>query len=160
MQSKYFLTGFVLLLLACSKPIFYNKYKNIDNNKWSINNPVVFKVVVKDSITTYNIFLNIRNNNKYPYSNIFLVVTTYFENTISEIDTLEYKMADASGRWLGTGFTDVKENKLIFKTNYKFPKKGSYKFSIVHANRKNGNLNGDKFLVGITDVGLSIENYE
>jgi len=68
-------------------------------------------------------------------------------------------MADASGRWLGTGFTEVKENKLIFKVNYKFPKTGIYKFSIVHANRKNGNLNGDIFLRGITDVGISIEKY-
>ena len=67
-------------------------------------------------------------------------------------------MADTSGHWLGTGFTSVKENKLIYKTGYSFPKKGRYSFSIVHAVRKNGQVLGDKYLEGISDVGLQIEN--
>jgi len=160
MQSRFVLITLVLLFFSCAKPTIYNKYKSLNNNKWAINKPVDFLVDVKDSLKTYNIFINIRNNNQYPYSNIFLVVSTYFDNTISEIDTLEYKMADVSGKWLGTGFDGVKENKLVFKINYKFPRKGNYKYSIIHANRKNGNLKGDEFLKGITDVGLSIENYK
>jgi len=158
MQNRWILLGLVLLF-SCQKPNIYDKYYSINNNKWDINKPIDFKVDIKDSLTNYNLFVNIRNNNQYPYSNLFLVVSTYFDNTISEIDTLEYQMANPEGQWLGTGFTDVKENKLIFKINYKFPKKGNYKFSVVHANRKNGDLTSDKFLKGITDVGLSIENY-
>jgi len=157
MQSKFVLITIVILLFSCARPTIYNKYKSLNNNEWAINKPVDFKFNAKDSLETYNIFINIRNNNQYPYSNIFLVVSTYLNNTISDIDTLEYKMADASGKWLGTGFGGVKENKLVFKINYKFPRKGNYKYSIIHANRKNGSLKGDNFLKGITDVGLSIE---
>ncbi len=157
MQSKFVLITIVILLFSCARPTIYNKYKNLNGNRWAINKPVNFKFNSKDSLNAYNIFINIRNNNQYPYSNIFLVVSTYFNNTISEIDTLEYEMADASGKWLGTGFGDVKENKLVFKINYKFPRKGNYKYSIIHADRKNGSLKGDEFLKGITDVGLSIE---
>jgi len=160
MQNKYILIGFVLLFFSCAKPTIYSKYKSLNKNHWAINKPINFKFDVKDSLKAYNIFINIRNNNQYPYSNIYLVISTYFNNTISEIDTLEYKMADASGKWLGTGFGGIKENKLVFKLNYKFPRTGIYKFSIVHANRKNGNLNGDKLLKGIADVGFSIEKYK
>jgi len=160
MQIRWIFLSLILLIISCSKPRFFNKYKALNNNKWAINKPVDFSVDIKDSLAAYNIFINIRNNNQYSYSNLFLVVSTYFNNTISEIDTLEYEMANASGKWLGTGFTDVKENKLIFKINYKFPKTGNYRYSIVHADRKNGNLKGDKFLKGITDVGMSIEYYK
>ncbi len=150
--------GVFLVFISCSKQPFFTRYKNIENNKWAIDKSVDFNIAVADTLTSYNIFINIRNTNQYPYSNLFLVVTETFKNTILQIDTLEYQMADASGHWLGTGFTSVKENKLIYKTDYTFPKKGDYSFSIVHAVRKNGHILGDKYLEGISDVGLQIEN--
>lgn len=158
LKNKYYLIGVFLVFISCSKQPFFTRYKNIENDKWAINKSVDFNVAVADTIASYNIFINIRNTNQYPYSNLFLVVTETYNNTILQIDTLEYQMADASGRWLGTGFTSVKENKLIYKTDYTFPKNGDYTFSIVHAVRKNGQVLGDKYLHGISDVGLQIEN--
>ena len=149
--------GVFLVLIACSKQPFFSQYQNIDNNKWDIDKPLTFNVPVNDSLSVFNLFVNIRNTNQYPYSNLFLIVTEKFENTITQIDTLEYDMADAHGKWLGSGFTSVKENKLIYKTGYKFSKKGNYSFSIAHAVRKNGQVFGDKYLNGISDVGLQIE---
>jgi len=157
-RGKSYLIGVFLLLIACSKPPFYSRYKNVENNKWALKQSLAFNVAIADSVSPYNLYINIRNTNQYPYSNIFLVVTEKYKNTIIQIDTLEYDMADASGHWLGTGFSSVKESKLIYKTNYIFPKKGTYTFSIVHAVRKNGQIFGDAYLQGISDVGLSIEN--
>jgi len=157
-KGKIGLIGLFFFLLACSTPPFFTRYKNIENDKWAIDKSVDFNVAVADSLASYNLFINIRNTNQYPYSNLFLVVTERYQNTILQIDTLEYQMADASGRWLGTGFTSVKENKLIYKTDYTFPKKGAYSFSIVHAVRKTGQIFGDKYLQGISDVGLQIES--
>ncbi|NQW37234.1 MAG: gliding motility lipoprotein GldH [Flavobacteriales bacterium] len=158
MQSKWYLIGVFLMFFSCSKQTFFSQYQNIENNKWALNAPVNFSVSVTDTITPRVVFINIRNTNQYAYSNLFLVVTASFNNTITQIDTLEYEMADVTGRWLGSGFTDVKENKLIFKTNYVFSKKGIYNFNIAQAVRKNGNVLGDAYLEGISDVGLSIEN--
>ncbi len=157
LKDKSYLIGVFLLIFACSKPPFYSRYKNIENNKWALKQSLAFNVAIADSVSRYNLYINIRNTNQYPYSNLFLVVTEKYKNTIIQIDTLEYDMADASGRWLGTGFTSVKESKLIYKTNYIFPKKGAYTFNIVHAVRKNGHLYGDAYLQGISDVGLSVE---
>jgi len=158
LKNKYCLIGVFLVFLSCSKQPFFTRYKNIENDKWAIDKSVDFNVAVVDSLASYNLFINIRNTNQYPYSNLFLVVTETYKNTILQIDTLEYQMADASGRWLGSGFTSVKENKLIYKTDFAFPKKGEYSFSIIHAVRKNGQIFGDKYLQGISDVGLQIEN--
>ena len=158
LKNNYYLIGAFLVFIACSNPPFFTRYKNIENNKWAIDKPVDFNVAVTDTLSPFNLFINIRNTNQYPYSTLFLVVTERYQNTILQIDTLEYEMADAKGHWLGSGFTSVKENKLIYKTNYLFPKKGNYSFSIVHAVRKNGQIFGDTFLQGISDVGLLIEN--
>jgi gliding motility-associated lipoprotein GldH len=75
-------------------------------------------------------------------------------------DTLEYKMADPSGKFLGTGFTDVKENKLWYKGHEKpfvFNETGEYKINIQHAMRQNGQVDGIENLEGITDIGFRIE---
>jgi gliding motility-associated lipoprotein GldH len=78
-------------------------------------------------------------------------------------DTLEYKMADPDGKLLGTGFTDVKENKLWYKgfeRPFMFNESGEYKIKIQHAMRQNGQVNGIENLVGITDIGFRIEKPE
>lgn len=118
---------------------------------------VQFEFSGMDTISAYNMFINIRNDDKFPFSNLFLI--TEFEapsgNTLK--DTLEYKMAEPTGEWLGKGFGSVKENKLWFQENVVFPDSGVYKVNISHAMRKNGDVEGIHVLDGITDVGLEIE---
>ncbi len=76
-------------------------------------------------------------------------------------DTLEYKMAEPSGKLLGSGLTDIKENKLWYKgynTPFVFKESGDYTINIQHAMRENGKVNGVTELEGITDIGFRIEN--
>jgi gliding motility-associated lipoprotein GldH len=79
-----------------------------------------------------------------------------FPNSEVVSDTLQYAMAKPDGEWLGTGF-DVKESKLWYKENVKFPSSGNYKVTVQQAVRKLGNVQGDQALDGITDVGITIE---
>ena len=72
-------------------------------------------------------------------------------------DTLEYRMADPSGKFLGTGMMDVKENKLWYKEDVIFQESGEYTVNIQHAMRENGKVNGVVDLEGITDIGFRIE---
>ena len=73
------------------------------------------------------------------------------------IDTLQYEMAAASGKFLGNGFSEVKDNKLFYKERKVFPLTGKYVLNIRHAMRKNGKVNAIENLNGIQDVGFSIE---
>jgi hypothetical protein len=61
---------------------------------------------------------------------------------------------------LGEGFTDIKENKLIFKQKAVFNQKGIYKISIQQAVRETGKIVGEKELKGVTEVGFRIESIE
>jgi len=80
-----------------------------------------------------------------------------FPNGKTITDTLEYKMANPDGSWLGTGFGDIKENKLWYKEHIQFSEAGSYTFKLKQAMRRNGDVNPIADLEGIRDVGLRIE---
>ena len=110
-----------------------------------------------DTTVTYNMFINIRNDNTFPFSNLFLITEMEHPDGNTVKDTLEYKMAEPTGEWLGKGLGSVKENKLWYRENIVFPKTGVYKVNVSHAMRKNGDVEGLHVLEGITDVGLEIE---
>lgn len=144
------------VLYACDSNQVFDEYKSTPN-QWPKNEIISFNVIPPDSTNTYNLFINIRNTNAYKYSNLFLIVDMNFPHGKTITDTLEYQMAEPNGTLLGTGFTDVKENKLWYKEGVKFDEAGTYKINIQQAMRNNGDVNGVDNLEGITDVGFRIE---
>ena len=125
-------------------------------NGWDIENSIKFEI--NDTIDfSSNIFFHVRNNDEYPFSNIFLISSLKSNEKIYETDTLEYMMADNKGEWLGEGFSGVKESKLLWKRNWKPNFSPPYIFEIKQANRKVGQIKADKKLYGILSFGLSIE---
>jgi len=146
----------IVTFVACDSKHVHDEYKTISNT-WKKGDFVPFSFKAPDTINSYNLFLNVRNNNDYEFSNLFLIVGLNFPEGNKTIDTLEYEMTTPRGEWLGTGFSDIKENKLWFKEQFQFPKNGDYTLSIEHAIRKNGDTRGITELKGITEVGFRIE---
>ena len=52
-------------------------------------------------------FIHLRNDNNYPFSNIFIIAEWEADAVLQSTDTLEYQMSSPEGKWLGTGFTEV-----------------------------------------------------
>lgn len=146
----------ILLVVSCDSYKIFDEYKSV-NGSWQAKNIIEFSFTFKDTIESYNVFINVRNNNNYKYNNLFLIGEIKFPNGKSITDTLEYKMAKPTGELLGTGFSDVKENKLWYKERIVFDESGLYKIKLQHAMRENGNIDGLESLNGITDIGLRIE---
>jgi gliding motility-associated lipoprotein GldH len=142
--------------ISCDSNRVFDEYKSVPN-KWHKDSIIEFNITPPDSITPYNLFVNIRNTSDYKYSNLFLIVEMNFPNGKVVNDTLEYLMTKPNGAFLGTGFSDVKENKLWYKEGVIFSETGEYKVKIQHAMRENGNIKGVENLEGITDVGFRIE---
>lgn len=144
------------LATSCDSKRVFDEYKSLPGH-WHKDSAVTFTVQGLDTARTYDLFINIRNNNAYKYSNLFLVTKMNFPNGKVIADTLEYEMAYPNGEWMGTGFTDLKENKLWYKENVRFPEIGTYTLKIRHAMRQNGKVEGIEKLQGITEVGFRIE---
>lgn len=146
-----------LVFVSCQENISLDQFHAIEKQQWHKDSIIDFPFTSSDSKSKNNIYINIRNNKTYDYSNLFLIARIEFPNNYQIVDTLEYEMSTSEGRFLGTGISDVLENKLEYKTKFTFPVKGEYHIKIQHAMRKNQELEGMEYLNGIVDVGLQIE---
>jgi len=146
----------VITFVSCDSKHVLDEYKTIPN-AWKRDAIIDFNFKAPDTIASYDLFINVRNNNSYEFSNLFLIVDLTSPSNNKVIDTLEYEMTTPRGEWLGTGFSEIKENKLWYKEQFHFEEEGEYNLNIIHAIRKNGARNGIVELKGITEVGFRIE---
>ncbi|WP_396165834.1 gliding motility lipoprotein GldH [Flavobacterium sp.] len=147
----------VFLVISCDKKLVFDEYKSIGNS-WHQDSILTFKLPKLESEKRYNLFVNVRDNNDYPFDNLFLIVSLEQPNKKVVVDTLEYKMANPDGTLMGDGFTDVKESKLFYKENVPFSQKGEYKIHIQQAVRQTGKIAGVTELKGITEIGFRVES--
>jgi len=152
--------GLLFLVCSCDKARVFDEYKELDG-KWDKDSILTFHFEQKDTVSKYNLFVTVRDNNKYPYNNLFLIVQLEQPGTkLIKADTLEYQMANPDGTLMGNGFSDIKESRLWYKEKVNFPKPGKYTVSIQQAVRQAGRVPGVQELDGITEVGLRIESTE
>jgi gliding motility-associated lipoprotein GldH len=144
-----------ILFFSCDKKRVFDEYKSV-GTAWHKDSVVTFDFPELDSTKQYNLFVNLRNNNNYPFNNLFLIVGIEMPNGFTKVDTLEYEMTNPNGSLMGEGFSDIKENKLFYKEKVKF--RGKYKVHLKQAVRENGKVPGVTALDGITEVGFRIEN--
>lgn len=149
----------LLLVVSCDKKRVFDQYKSV-GNAWHKDSIVTFELPKLDPKKAFNMYVNIRDNDDYPFNNLFLIVSLEQPNHKVKVDTLEYQMTDPDGQLLGEGFSDIKESKLFYKERQNFTQKGIYKIHIKQANRQTGKIEGVTILPGISDVGFRIESTE
>ena len=157
MRSILSVLGLVVAMVSCNDELVLSEYKATDGGSWNKDNTISFSFSEMDTLQRHNLFISIRNDATYPYSNLFLIAELESPTGETVKDTLQYRMALPDGTWLGKGFGSMKENKLWYKENIIFPTSGVYHVRLSQAMRKNGSVNGVVNLKGITDVGLEIE---
>ncbi|UZO82036.1 gliding motility lipoprotein GldH [Aquimarina sp. ERC-38] len=145
-----------MITYSCDRSQVFDQYQSITGG-WDKRDTISFQLADMDTVPYYNLYFNIRNNDDYPYSNLFIISDIKFPNGKVITDTLEYMMAAPDGTWLGTGFGALKENKLFYKEKIRFTEEGTYEVQVRQAMRKNGEINKINSLEGITDVGFRIE---
>lgn len=146
-----------ILFFSCDKKRVFDEYKSV-GSAWNKDSIVTFNLPEFDSTKRYNLFVTLRDNNNYPFNNLFLIVAIERPNGFTKVDTLEYQMSAPDGALLGDGFSDIKESKLFYKEKVRF--RGKYKVHIKQAVRENGKVPGVTALEGITDVGFRIEKID
>jgi gliding motility-associated lipoprotein GldH len=138
------------LLASCDRNRVYEKNISIENQVWNYRNVLEYPVTITDAATPCNFYLNIRNTNRYRFSNLFLFIETHYPDGKMSRDTVECVLADPGGRWLGKGLGSIRESRILLRKNVLFPWKGDYLFRIEQAMRVDD-------LEGIQDMGIRIE---
>ena len=150
-RTKYLITYFILLvcfLNSCQSD--YEVSKNIAVPlPWDSHHPINFEFQINDTIATYSFYISVRNNEEYPFSNIYFFINTLLPDGKSARDTVECILANPSGKWLGKGMGNLKESTHLIRNNLIFPRSGTYRMEIEQAMRVDE-------LSGIKDVGIKI----
>ena len=143
----------ILSFSSCDNNRLFDANQEIKDGVWDLNQKLSFDFDVPDTTTKYNFYFNIRNTDDYPYSNIYIFMHTKFPNGKMANDTVEFVLADETGRWYGKGQGDLHDNRFIFRSNVRFPLAGKYHVDIEQAMRM-------EQLPGVLNAGIRIERVE
>lgn len=81
----------------------YSGFQHIPADGWAYAAPVEFVVSPADSVADGVMSVAVRHSNAYPYSNLWLELSTYRGDSIMSRDTVNVRLADIYGRWFGHG---------------------------------------------------------
>ncbi len=124
---------------------------------WGNSEIVEFNFGGKKQKSIKNIDFVLRHNSDYSFANIFLISELYLSNNKIQIDTLEFKLADPNGKWLGDKKISVVEHKLPFKTDFILNDGETFKLKVRTSMRLNNEINEIENLDGVLNFGLLIE---
>ena len=156
MFPKIFLI-FVFLLASCNPNIEYIQYNSV-NGIWHKDSIQNFSFEIESvGSKSYKSFINLRINEKYQFNNIFLIVSIRDSLNLISKDTLEYKLADKYGNFIGKKKINIVENTLLHKENLSLDEQKKYFISIEHAMRIINKVGGLESLSGVIDVGYKVE---
>ena len=136
--------------MACNQNEIYNSTYDIKNSTWNTSEAISFNFQVQDTLQPYDVFINLRHTSKYRYRNLYLFIETSAPTGHSVRDTFECMLADKKGKWYGSGWGDMYENRIPYKRFVRFPRSGTYSIEIKHAMRK-------KQLKHVSDIGIEIQ---
>ncbi len=140
----------IVLFGGCDRYRHYDQYRTLSHETWHKDSLKTFEFQINDSLIIYDMFINVRNTGRYPYSNLITFIETKMPGNRTIRDTLNCFLADESGEWLGSGFGSIWTSKVPYKIKVRFPRNGEYKVMLQHGMRK-------EKLQGITDIGIRIE---
>ena len=140
----------ILVLSSCDQSCVYEKNIKIPEGIWNRENIIQFEIQIEDTITSHNLYVNVRNTSLYPMSNLYLFITTTAPSGHSVRDTVDVILADEKGKWLGSGLGDIWDLQQLYKQKVRFAQRGTYKFDFEQAMR-------NEKLPFILDVGLRVE---
>jgi gliding motility-associated lipoprotein GldH len=137
--------------IACTTPAAFEEIVTLEDDQWGAGRAVHITLPVTDSLGAYAIVFYLRNNNDYPFRNIYLLVDVWSPTGVSMRDTLEYELVDTHGNWLGKRGSYWIDHRLLYRPSVMFTSTGNYAFRIRHGMRANP-------LPGVGAVGLRLES--
>ena len=149
---KKLIIPFILLLnVACHPSTVFEKYEELPEENWNRYKVIEFTTSIPDS-GLYNLTLNIRHTTDYEMANLWCFLSTRSQAEKQLKDTINIKIAEPDGRWLGKGGT-IKTIEQNINRNPVFLPQGEVKIRIEQGMRLED-------MKGIKNVGIKIEKAE
>ena len=145
---------FSLLFLVYCNTNTESSYSVFEEDSWHADSIITLNHSVVDSITKHNLYLKIRHTTDFEYQNIFL-----FVDFQEKRDTIEVALSEKNGKWLGSGFGDIKEVEYCLAKEIIFNSKKTSNVTVEQAMRY-----GDQPVItnlkGIIALAINIKKSE
>ena len=138
----------LFLATACTSKEVFSEFHSFSESVWTRSEKVNFEVSIPDSTQQYDVFLEIRNNNNYPFRNLWLFVDITTPDGKQRKDTVNAELADVYGKWHGKGIS-LYSFSFAYESNIQYPDTGTYTYSVAQGMRIDS-------LNGISDIGLTV----
>ena len=125
------------------------QYEPVPASGWLAESPVRMEVPVSDTVGVYDVALRLRHTDDYPYSNLWLFVTTVAPDNTATVDTVNIRLADEYGRWFGSGIGASIQYEFLYRQAFRFDRSGLWHIAIQQGMQ-------DSELEGITAVGIKV----
>ena len=76
-----------------------------------------------------------RNTLEYQYRNLFLLIDLRYNGQVIQTDTIEYRITNKYGQWLGRGLGSIRDNYFILNKGASFNREGDYVINVRHGMR-------------------------
>ena len=154
MFKRIFFLILFLNISSCDSPK-YLKFHDF-NNGWAEAETLSFEFNVDFETKMADLSFILRHNNEYSFSNIFLITEFSANGNLIDKDTLEFKLANYRGEWLGNKKISVIEHMLPYKKGLIFDD-SNYKLNIRTSMRSRNKVTEIERLDGIVNFGLLID---
>lgn len=143
-----------LIVSSCTHIELFEKSVTIPNHRWNNTYKPSFSFSIKDTTSSYDLFIILRHNDKYNYNNIYLNLITK-QPGVDSTQKAKYDLTLATDEegWRGAGMDDIYEHRIRLTPSnqqFRFRKPGDYIFTLEQIMRENP-------LKNILNVGLRIE---
>ncbi|MTI22034.1 gliding motility lipoprotein GldH [Fulvivirga sp. RKSG066] len=138
---------------ACDDNRLYEKNVDFNERVWVADSAATFTFNIEDSDQPYNLYLNIRNTNTYPYHNLY-VKYVFQDSASSQVINEELVnknlFNEKTGKPYGSGLGDIFSHQFILLENYEFEEAGIYQIQLKQFMRQDT-------LEGIVSAGIRVE---
>ncbi len=140
-------------LTACGPNYVYESHLEVPDTGWTYQDSLVAQFTIEDSLTIYNLHLQLEHNEEFPFQNFYVQMHTQFPDgqRLSEMVSLE--LADKGGMWLGECGSGACTLDIPIQQGAYFNQIGEYQLTIEQYSRRDP-------LPGILSVHFALEETE
>lgn len=141
-----------VITLSCTENRYYEENFDFSDRIWQMDESARFTFTIDDDSSYYELYLNLRNDIKYPYRNIYIHYTLQdsteraLEKELQNIQLFEPK----TGEPYGDGLSSIYSHQVLLKDSVLFPKEGQYTVELKQYMRTDS-------LQGVYSVGLRLD---
>lgn len=150
---SYLLFLFVALISSCGPDTIYEKTYEISAGEWFYSDTLTYEVNIDDTLTIYNLYLDLEHSREYPFENMYVRIHTGFPSGERLSKQVSLELANEAGIWIGDCDSEICSVTIPIQMGAYFDQPGVYTFKLEQYMRRNP-------LPGVRSIGLRIEEAE